>query len=213
MQPAPIVVGLICGAVTGLAAVLLNPVWLLDRPAPLNSGEVRIINYELGQVRGLSAGVAALLGGGQTARALEDAAIRNTRVALVELPGGAGYPPAIAIKLSMVGDDNALWRARLGMKDYWSVLWLGEGGLFVVGRSNYWPVLRDSVLSFLRGEGQRGLASRYRLSAGVTGGRVIGVSGDWNGVDGEVRESLLPKAEQLPGWELAIGRAPQSPGS
>ncbi len=216
MRPVPVVLGLLCGALTGVAAVLVNPAWLLDRPAPLSSGELRIINYELGQTRGLSAGVSSLLGAGRVGGALDDAGIRNTRVALIELPAGPGHPAAIAVKFSMVSADNALWRARLGMRDYWSILWLGEGGLFVVGQSNYWLVLRDSVLSFVRGEGQRGLAPRYRLSAGSAadgGSRLIGVSGAWSRVTGEVRESLLPNASQLPGWELELGSAPRSPGS
>ena len=55
---------------------------------------------------------------------------------------------------------------------------------------------------------------KYRLSAGsAEGSRLIGVSGAWNGVSGEVRESLLPSAEQLPGWELELGGVPRSPGS
>ena len=111
--------------------------------------------------------------------------------------------PILAVRVSAVADQNSLWRARLGMLDYWLISRPGEGSLFAAGYGNFWAVTRDLGWSTLRGQNRAGLAARYDLSALPPGRHlsgVVGARGRFGEVSGEVRTDLSPDSSVGATW-------------
>lgn len=219
MRPLVGILGFIAGMLVGLGLLLTNPVVLIGGLEPLRGSGALVKHYHLDDARGIQVGVAQLLGigRGRAETSLGDPANRNVRIGVTVLPAGDGWPAALAVKISVLTERNSLWRARLGMLDYWNVFWPGEGSVFAAGYSNFWSLARDLVWATVRGKGRAGLAASYDVSAsppaGDLGG-VIGASGRYAGFTGDLRESIAPRGDGSPDWtlRLAIGPA-QSPGS
>lgn len=195
--------GLLCGVIAGTALVVMNPLtWARDTTP--RAIDVPRRAYSWDNYRGMNGNVADLLGWGRKAgngpgddpgdgqRSLHSQALDNVRIGIIRLPSGNGSPAALAVKVSTIDSNNALWRAQLGTDDYWNIYWPGEGSVFAAGYSNFWPIARDRLWS-LAGlpAADDGSVRDYALSAFRPDGAwtgVVGASGRYAGYTGEIRE-------------------------
>lgn len=160
------ILGLILGIVAGAALLLFNPLMVRGALAPLKADLVPDKSYRMDDYRGMSPDLVSLLRGGTRSgeTALAAPALANLRIAIIVLPAGNGRPAALAVKVSTLAEQNALWRARLGTLDYWNLFWPGEGSVFASGYSNYWPMVQDRFLTMLPGANANAEPA-YALSA------------------------------------------------
>ena len=206
------ILGLILGIVAGAALLLFNPLMVRGPLAPLKADLVPDKSYRMDDYRGMSPDLVSLLRGGTRSgeTALAAPALANLRIAIIVLPAGNGRPAALAVKVSTLAEQNALWRAQLGTLDYWNLFWPGEGSVFASGYSNYWPLLQDRFVHLLPGLKAED-APVYPLSALPPAGHLTGVDGAAGrhaGFIGEIRESLLTAATGEPGWQLSLQASP-----
>jgi hypothetical protein len=202
------VAGLLLGLVAGVAHVLANPlvsVGVLDGVAD-GAGITR--RYTMPDVAGLQVGLGPLLGWGRGNEAgLADPATQGVRIGIAVLPASGTEPAALAVKVSVLSPQNSLWRARLGVLDYWSIAWPGEGSAFATGYSNFWELCRDLVIALVSGQGRAGLAPAYAVSALPPvddDAGLFGSSGRYAGLRGSIRETLEPRLDGPPAWELTL---------
>jgi hypothetical protein len=211
------VLGLVLGILVGVCLVLANPLaWIRGLP-PLSSDLAPAKAYRWENYRGIEAGAADLLGVGRQDGdvALMDPALRHVGIGIVVLPAGDGAPAALAVKMSVIAEENSLWRAQLGTHDYWNVFWPGEGSVFASSYSNYWAVTRDAFFAAIRGGDLDSMATAYPVSAPSPVGNAAGVagaSGRYAGFTGEIRELLYPAASDAKrtdrDWAIAIKANP-----
>jgi hypothetical protein len=206
------VVGLLLGLALGLGMALANPIALLGGLGPLAPSGMITKQYRMDDARGAPVGVGALLGIGRGGdAAFKDPANRHVRLGIVVLPAGDGSPAALAVKASVISEENSLWRARLGALDFWNIFWPGEGSVFAAGYGNYWTLVRDLVWSAVRGKGRDGLARSYPVSAPPPPGTfrgVIGATGRFAGASGDLRETVAPRPDGSPDWTLNLNFKP-----
>jgi hypothetical protein len=209
--------GLALGMVAGAAMVLFNPLTTRGQPGPLSANLVSDKSYRMDDYRGMSPDLQSLIRGADRAgeRALRAPALEELRIGIIILPAGDGRPAALAVKVSTLSEQNALWRAQLGTLDYWSIFWPGEGSVFASGYSNYWPLVQDRFLA-LFSSGNGNAEASYPLSAQPPAGHLAGVTGAagrYAGFIGEIRESLLPATSGDPGWQLSLKANPPPVGT
>jgi hypothetical protein len=204
--------GLVLGVVAGVGLLLANPLTWLEGLPPLSSELAPSKPYRWDDYRGVRLGTADLLGVGRRDPdvALASSALSLVRIGIVVLPAGDGVPAALAVKVSVIAEENSLWRARLGSHDYWNIFWPGEGGAFAAGYSNYWGVVRDRFFSAIGGP--EPTTDGYAISApsplGISQG-VTGATGRYAGFTGEIRERLFPSASgDIADWALALKANP-----
>jgi hypothetical protein len=206
--------GLLLGIVVGTGLVLANPLNWFEGLPPLSAELAPSKAYQWEQYRGVGFGVADFLGLGRRDPdvALVSSALSRIRIGIVVLPAGQGVPAALAVKVSVIADENSLWRAQLGSHDYWSVFWPGEGSAFAAAYSNFWKLFRDEIFAVVGGPNPQLAADGYLLSArsplpnseGVTG-----AAGRFAGYTGEIRQRLYPSASgKDPDWALALKANP-----
>lgn len=211
------VLGLVLGILVGVCLVLANPLAWFNRLPPLPAGAAPAKAYRWDDYRGIEAGVADLLGVGRRDLkvALPDPALAHVRIGVVVLPAGEGTPAALAVKVSAIAEENAVWRAQLGTHDYWNIFWPGEGSVFASGYSNFWAVNRDAFFAAARGGDGDLMATGYPVSApsplsDSTG--VTGAAGRYAGFTGEIRELLYPappdSTKKGPDWGIALKANP-----
>lgn len=211
------VLGLVLGILAGAALLLLNPLaWFRGLP-PLPADLAPAKAYRWEDYRGMTGGVADLLGLGRPDRevALRDPALAHVRIGIVVLPAGEGAPAALAVKVSAIDDGNALWRAQLGTDDTWSIFWPGEGSVFADAYNNFWTVARDGFFAGILGGDRDLMAPSYPVTAPAPLGAptgVTGASGRYAGFTGEIREILFPVPAGAdrpdPDWALAVKANP-----
>ncbi len=204
--------GLVLGIVVGVGLVLANPLTWFDGLPPLSAELAPSKDYRWDDYRGVSLSAADLLGVGRRDPdvALASSALSRVRIGIVVLPAGEGVPAALAVKVSVIAEENSLWRAQLGSHDYWNIFWTGEGSAFAAGYSNYWGAVRDNFFSAIGGPDPR--ADGYPISAPSplwNSAGVTGAAGRYAGFTGEIRERLYPSASgKNTDWALALKANP-----
>jgi hypothetical protein len=208
--------GLLLGLAAGMALLLANPlvrVGALDLPDP--DGAVVSMRHTMPEAAGLQVGLAPLLGwarGGDPL--LADPGTQGVRIGIAVLPAAGDQPAALAVKVSVLSPQNSLWRARLGLLDYWSIAWPGDGSAFATGYSNFWELCRDLVIGLASGRGRAALAPVYPVSAlppATDDAGLFGSSGRYAGLRGSIRETLEPLPQGPPAWILTLVPAAAAP--
>jgi hypothetical protein len=204
--------GLALGVIAGFGLVLANPLVRVGvMPPPAEAGPGLSSRYTMAEAAGLALGVVQFLGlGWGEDDLLAAAGTRGIRIGIAVLPEAAGQPPGLAVKASLLSPQNSLWRARLGLLDYWSIAWPGEGSLFATGYTNFWAPHRDLVVAVARGQGRAGLAAEYALSAlppAADDQGIHGSSGRYARARGSIRENLEPRPDGPPAWVLTLAFA------
>jgi hypothetical protein len=207
------IAGLLFGLAAGFALVLANPLVYVGALEPVDAGAGISRRYTMPEVAGLQVGLGPLLGWERGADAgLADPATQGVRIGIAVLPAAGAEPAALAVKVSVLSPQNSLWRARLGVLDYWSIAWPGEGSAFATGYSNFWELCRDLVMALVSGQGRAGLAAAYAVSALPPvddDAGLFGSSGRFAGLRGSIRETLEPRLDGPPAWVLTL--VPEGP--
>lgn len=203
------VAGLALGIVAGLGLVLANPLVRVGAlPSPAGAAPGLASRYTMGEAAGLGLGIAQFLGlAWGDDPLLANVGTRGIRIGIAVLPAADGNPPGLAVKASVLSPQNSLWRARLGLLDYWNIAWPGQGSLFATGYTNFWSLHRDLVFAVATGQGRAGLDAEYPVSAlpPATDDRGIhGSSGRFAGARGSIHETLEPRLDAPPTWVLVL---------
>jgi hypothetical protein len=80
------------------------------------------------------------------AQELWEKTIRSTTMAVVALEGDEPTPAALASKLSVPSQETDFLTNGVILNDYWLLTVPGEGSLFMVGDSNVWPLIKDTLV-------------------------------------------------------------------
>jgi hypothetical protein len=184
--------GLVCGSVTAIAALLLNPIG----PVPI-SGSMGSNTYAWSAVEfhGAELDGVTMLGlplrkSGQPFAAKGIAA---ANASVLVLRGADGEEAALATRLVALDEHGELLSADLGVNSYTSIFWPNRGSLLLYGYENRWPIIRDNVMDRF-GKSSEGswLVSAQRRNGALTG--VVGGSGAMEGMGGHYSETLQPNA-------------------
>lgn len=196
------VLGLVAGAASTCAALLLNP--FDDRPHTTgliagfgaeSTGELRLFT---GKVLA-STHEGRVPAPGIATPSLPEPAVRGVLGELVELRDATGAPAGYATRIAVLAERSSLLRGELLSDDYWSVWLPGTGSLFIAGERNLWPIVRRVILPMrYRREDFTGPWTFVATTGPTRGGYgdVIGASGGLAGERGTVME--IPTIERWP---------------
>jgi hypothetical protein len=184
--------GFVCGGMTAIAALLLNP----TGPIPIVGGMgSNTYVWSALQFHGAELDEVALLGLPLKApgRAFSAAGVAAANASILVLRGADGEAAALATRLVALDEDGELLSADLGVNTYTSIFWPNRGSLFLYGYENRWPIIRDNVLGgFGRPAEDFWLVSAQRRDGAPTG--VVGGSGALEGMGGRYSETLQPNS-------------------
>ncbi|MEE8236141.1 MAG: hypothetical protein V3R53_05045 [Gammaproteobacteria bacterium] len=199
------ILGILIGAGCAAALLLLNPFYPhIDPSGSVQRGPMNY-DYSASEYRGIAMtpqsllGISGMFGGGG---GFPSDGIRHTAAAVMLLRNRDGQTAALAIKLSAVAATSQLLVGDLGIDSYWNVFWPNLGSVFLVGRENYWPVIRDVFIAGLRGEGPLPAGEKYSLTVRPEGRRVRGVlgsSGRFTGATGLFQDSYISQPDSPSG--------------
>ena len=198
MKIAVIVIGLVIGAFLGAGLLMLNPITLTQATPAGLEGAVQTLGWQSGGgFSGFDLTPSGLLGADDDrdpALDFEEPGIRYARAEIVMLPGEAGSPPALGVRLSAIARPNSLLRARLGIVTAWNIVWPDKGTMLLAGSENFWMPLRDGWWSAFRGRGFQPGQARYPLPPvpGLGPPVLVGGSGQFAGAHGAFREEFTP---------------------
>ena len=182
--------GLVCGALTAIAALLLNPIG----PIPIGGGMgTNTYGWSALEFHGAELDAVTLLGLPlrKTGQAFTDDGVVSANASILVLRGADGEAAALATRLVALDEGGELLNADLGVNTFTSVFWPNRGSLQLYGYENRWPVIRDSLLGgFGRPPEDSWLVSAQRRDGAPTG--VVGGSGAMEGMGGRYSESLQP---------------------
>jgi hypothetical protein len=121
------------------------------------------------------------------------------------LSGQNGAAAAVATRLLVPSSASNGVTAGLLTEDYWLITFPGSGTLVAEGRSNVWPVLRDTLLRVdLLGRAWAG-RTEYSLLTGAAA-EVTGVAGAFSGRSGVLTEAVALEDYPRTGFGGLSGR-------
>lgn len=142
-----VLAGFLAGAAVACLAVYYNP--LIDERGDELGSFDWVYHYGFpGQ------GVLAFTHGGAAPLPFEPAGapelwektIRSAAMAVVALDGGEAAPAALASKISIPSEATDFLTNGVILNDYWLLTVPGGGSLFMLGDSNVWPLMKDTVV-------------------------------------------------------------------
>ncbi|MCP4000663.1 MAG: hypothetical protein GY727_07120 [Gammaproteobacteria bacterium] len=189
-------IGFVCGILTAIFALLLNPVGpvLISGSMDSNSYAWSALDFygaELDEVTLL--GLPLSISG----KAFADEGVVSANASTLVLRGADNKPAALATRLVALDEKGELLSADLGVNSFTNIFWPNRGSLMLYGYENRWPVIRNNILSRLgRVSEDSWLVSAQSPGNSPTG--VIGGSGAMEGMGGRYSETLQlnPEGEE-----------------
>jgi hypothetical protein len=185
--------GLVCGSLTAIAALLLNPVG----PVPIGGGTgSNTYAWSALEFHGAELDEVSMLGlplrkSGNNQFDANAKGVATANASVLVLRGADGEAAALATRLVSLDEKGDLLSADLGVNSFTSIFWPNRGSLQLYGYENRWPVIRDNVLgAFGRSPENSWLVSAQRRDSALTG--VVGGSGAMEGMGGRYSETLQP---------------------
>ena len=182
--------GFLCGSLTAIAALLLNPIG----PVPIGGGMgSNTYTWSALEFHGAELNEVTLLGLPlqESGRSFDAEGVASANASILVLRGADGEAAALATRLVALDENGELLSADLGVNTFTSIFWPNRGSLLLYGYENRWPVIRDNVLSgFGRSAESSWLVSAQRRDGALTG--VVGGSGAMEGMGGRYSEILQP---------------------
>jgi len=182
--------GLVCGCVATLAALLFNPLG----PVVINAGiGADTYDWSALEFHGVEFDEATLLGLPLRAsgQAFTAAGIESANASIMVLRGSDGEPAALVTRLVALDETGNLLRGDLGVNTYTNIYWPNRGSLLLYGYENRWPVIRGNVMGALGQSSESSwLVSALRRDGELSG--VVGGSGVLERVGGRYSETLHP---------------------
>ena len=139
---------------------------------------------------------------------LWESTIRNSDAMAMVLNDSRGRPVGIGIKFSSDSESTNVLNGQAIVDSVWHIYMPGRGSLFIQQSENYWGYLRDVVIPahWSSGDNWRGL-----WNANVTAGpgalgtaRVVGGSGEFDGLSADAVEALSAKAYSVDHGPVAL---------
>jgi hypothetical protein len=184
--------GLVCGALTAIAALLINPIG----PVPIGGGMgTNTYAWSALEFHGAELDEVTLLGLPlrTTGRAFDAEGIAAANASILVLRGADGKAAALATRLVALDEAGELLNADVGVNTFTSIFWPNRGSLLLYGYENRWPLIRDNVLGgFGKTPEDFWLVSAQRRDGAPTG--VVGGSGAMEGMGGRYSETLQPNS-------------------
>jgi hypothetical protein len=184
--------GILVGAAIALAAIYFNPLTRAGGPGP-DPGEV-VYHY----ASPVGAGIAFTHGPQSRLPShpssipnLWEAAINQSALSVIVLDAADGTPAAVASRVSYPSEDSELLFGGALLEDDWLISIPGQGSLFVSGRSNWWPFLREAGIPvwYFNQPWAGPIVLTPTVGPGPDGrGLVRGASGQFAGVSGSAAE-------------------------
>jgi hypothetical protein len=201
-------IGALLGAGCGVGVIYINPL-IATAPVPADAGP-QALRYSLGGPHLLASTHNELLPLPVTPAdtpLLWESGVRGSWLQLLVLEDATGAPGGVATRLNVPAERSNGLTAGLITGDQWLITVPGRGVLYARGRSNVWPIVKDTVVRVdLLGRDWVG-PERYDLLSGSTGpgAEVFGISGEFTGQSGTLKEVL--ELDDYPGTGLAGLRA------
>lgn len=181
--------GLMCGTLTGVMAVLYNP--FAETTLPVGSSG-SLYAWSPLEFHGAELGSTELLGlplGDDTGSPFADQSLSAANAAIVVVRNGNGEAAALATRLVMSSGEGSVLDGNVGADVHMTVFLPNRGSLYLTGYENRWPLLRSEILSTVG----RSVASSWTVSVrgpAERAGRIVGGSGGMSGSSGSFRELL-----------------------
>ncbi len=198
-----LLLGIVAGVVLFVATLYYNPFSGKQTVSPLAVGSQQILSLSY---TGVPSEAVLFTNNGESvvqphpkdAAQLWEATVRNTRVAVVELSTSRGEPAGIGIKFSSDSESTRILHSQAVVDSAWHIVLPDRGTLFVNQQENYWPYIRDIIVSarWNSADSWRGAWSRVMtMGPNALGtGRVVGGNGEFAGIESEAVESLSATA-------------------
>lgn len=139
---------------------------------------------------------------------LWEAPIRQTTAIATVLNDSRGQFAGIGVKFSSDSDRSSILDGQALIDSVWHIYLPQRGSLFVQQTENYWGYLREIVLParWNSGDNWRGTwRGNITSGPGALGtARVVGGSGEFNGVETEAVEALTARAYSVEQGPVAI---------
>lgn len=139
-------IGLLLGAVAGVAVLYFNP--MTGEPAPQPAGAMRTLHYELpAHALAFVHGERALLPGvAADGEQFWEETINRAALLALALNDTEGRPAAAASRLLQGSSDTDLLLKGVLVNDFWLLTVPGEGSLFLRVDTNVWPFLKHAFI-------------------------------------------------------------------
>lgn len=205
-----LVAGIVFGVVLFLALLYYNPLTKRQVLSPLSVSEheVAILNYSAVNSDSLlytNDGESRIEPFPAKVLQLWEAPIRQTTAQVSLLSSAGGAPAGIGVKFSSDSESTDILNGELIVDSVWHVYMPERGSIFVTQTENYWDYVRDVVIPAYRSSGDNWRGNwngRVTAGPGALGtARVVGGSGEFEGLDSDAVETLIAKA-------YSVGRGP-----
>lgn len=197
-------IGVMLGGVCGVSLVYFNPLISTAAP-PRVAGTTSALRYSLEGPHLLASThneVLPLPVVPERTPLVWESGVRGSLLQVLVLEDGTGVPGGIATRLSVPSTRSNGLTAGLITDDQWLITVPGRGILYARGRSNVWPVLKDTILNVdMLGRDWAG-PRRYAMSDGQpgSGARIVGLTGELAGYGGALTEVI--QIDDYPGVGL-----------
>ena len=205
--------GIVAGAVLAAAILYNNPLATPVAVSPLAVSQSSML--ELG-FSAATTDTIATIGNGNArisshpARVADlwEPAISDTRILVATLQNGRGQPAGIGVKFLSMAEEPGLLQGRIPANSNWHI-WLSQrGGLFIEQKENLWFLLREVIAPAYLDSADVWRGSWFGVTTSGPGalgtGRVVGGSGEFAGIEGEVVESIIAKAYSADSGPVAM---------
>jgi len=198
-----LLIGLLCGVALFVIGLYYNPVYGVSTLSPLAVSDSNVDSYSYSAV--VSDAILFTNDGESISQPrpnkvaeLWEPTINQTQLLVTSLTDSRGRPAGIGIKMSSASESSRLISGHVLVNSVWHLYMPGRGTLAIDQTENYFAYLRDIVIPAWRSSSDswRGSWSRnMSIGPGALGtARVIGLGGEFDGLQSEAVESLNARA-------------------
>jgi len=200
---ASLLIGLVCGIALFVVGFYFNPLYGASTLSPLAVSDTNVDSYSFSAA--ISDSILFTNDGESISQPrpkkvaeLWEPTITDTQLLVISLTDSRGMPAGIGIKVSSPSESSRLISGNVLVNSVWHLYMPGRGTLAIDQTENYWAYLRDIVIPAWRSSSDswRGSWSRnMSIGPGALGtARVIGLGGEFDGLQSEAVESLNARA-------------------
>jgi hypothetical protein len=201
--------GMLLGTLTAGTLIYFNPLTTGNSSASL-AGEMRL-SFSVSERRSplfTHSGALKLPQYPADVPQLWESGMRGTLLAAMVLNDESSNTAALATRISVPSMATNPVRYGALTDDYWLVTMPGRGSIWLHTVSNQWPLLKDSLIRIDGLKRSWGAATSYFPTIGPTSGgagRAVGLSGEFAGGRGSVRERIDVGHYGVRGFENLAG--------
>lgn len=208
-----LLVGMLVGACAFLALLYYNPLTSQNKLSPLSVSHNDLISLNYSAVAQDSFvytndGASQVAPYPEKVLQLWERPISQTSVTATALTDSRNQPVGIGIKFSSDSERTRVLNAEALVDSVWHIYLPGRGSLFVEQTENYWGYLREIVVPARWSSGDNWRDTWYGSTTSGPGAlgtaKVVGGSGEFDGLVSEAVESLSAKAYSVKHGPVAM---------